>query len=281
MATYAIGDIQGCYQSLQNLLNKIQFNPKQDKLWLVGDLINRGPESLKTLRFLYQHRDAVQCVLGNHDLHFLAVDSGVKQATRKDTFESLLKAKDREELVAWLKQQPLFHYSKKHNIAMVHAGVPPCWSLKKTRKYAKEVSECIQSDQAEEFFAAMYGNTPTQWSKNLSGMTRLRVITNFLTRMRYCLPDGSLELTQKVAIGQQPSQLTPWFELERKPLGCELIFGHWASLEGRCFVDDIFAIDTGCVWGGLLTALRLEDKTYFHVKSAELKQRIKENRTTK
>jgi len=271
MATYAIGDIQGCYQSLQKLLNKIQFNPKQDQLWFVGDMINRGPESLQVLRFIIEHQDSIRCVLGNHDLHFLAVESGVKRATRKDTFSEILAAEDRAEIVAWLKTQPLFYYDKQLNCAMVHAGIHYQWSLKKALQRAQEVSDCLQSDAAKQFYKAMYGNTPESWSKALQGMERLRVITNYLTRMRYCMPDGSLELTQKVPIGTQPKELIPWFELKRKPLGCDLIFGHWASLQGQCFVDRIYAIDTGCVWGGLLTALRLEDKEYFHVKSQEFK----------
>ncbi|TQV73738.1 symmetrical bis(5'-nucleosyl)-tetraphosphatase [Aliikangiella marina] len=269
MATYAIGDIQGCYQSLQKLLQKIAFDPAKDEIWLVGDLINRGPSSLETLRFVFEHKQSIRCVLGNHDLHFLAVESGAKQATRKDTFNDILAAEDRPKLVNWLRKQPLFYYDARLNTAMVHAGVPPQWKLQKVIEYAYEVSLCIQSNRAKEFYAAMYGNTPNIWSKKLTGMKRLRVITNYLTRMRYCRADGSLELTEKVPVGQQPPELIPWFEVARKPLGCELVFGHWASLQGHCYTNGVYALDTGCAWGGLLTALRLEDKEYFQVKSKE------------
>lgn len=269
MATYAIGDVQGCYQSLQKLLTKIEFDPAKDKLWLVGDLINRGPKSLETLRFVIENKKSVKCVLGNHDLHFLAVESGVKEATRKDTFDELLAAPDRKKIVKWLRKQPLFYYDAILNTAMVHAGVPAQWKLQKTIEYAHEVSLKVQSSKADEFFRAMYGNTPDRWSKDLRGMERLRVITNYLTRMRYCREDGSLELTEKVPAGQQPKDLIPWFDMKRKPFGCDIVFGHWASLQGNCYAEGVYALDTGCVWGGLLTALRLEDKEYFHVKSKE------------
>ena len=272
MATYAIGDIQGCYQSFQKLLNKIQFDPKADQLWLVGDLINRGLHSLETLRFIYAHQDSIHCVLGNHDLHFLAVESGVKKPSRKDKFKELLNADDRPELVAWLKTQPLVHFDPKLDFAMVHAGIPPQWSLLDALNFGEEVSDRIQSKKALKYFDAMYGNTPTKWSSDLTGKKRLRVITNYLTRMRYCKASGALDLKVTSPVGQQPAKLIPWFNLPREPLGCDLVFGHWASLEGKCPVPGFFALDTGCVWGGRLTALRLEDRTLISVKSAEKKK---------
>jgi len=277
MATYAIGDIQGCYQSFQKLLKKIAFDPAKDTLWLVGDLINRGPKSLETLRFIIEHKKSIKCVLGNHDLHFLAVEAGVKRATRKDTFDELLGAKDLKKIVKWMRKQPLFYYDAPLNTAMVHAGVPPQWNLQKVIEYAYEVSQCVQSENAVDFYQAMYGNTPDKWSKSLEGMERLRVITNYLTRMRYCRDDGSLDLTEKVAVGKQSKELVPWFDVKRKTLGCDIVFGHWASLQGNCYVDGVYALDTGCVWGGLLTALRLEDKKYFQVKSKEFFKQFNTN----
>lgn len=271
MATYAIGDIQGCYQSLQKLLNKIGFNLNHDRLWILGDIINRGPESLKTLQFLYELRQHIQCVLGNHDLHFLAVEAGVREATRKDTFSEILYAPDRHKLVSWLKKQPLFYYDKPLNFAMSHAGIPAFWNIKQASKLSQEVHNCLNSKKAHQFFAAMYGDTPYQWSSDLQGMERLRFITNCFTRMRYCYQDGALDLTQKVPLGQQPTLLRPWFKLPRqKPLTCQFAFGHWASLQGQCEVKGIYALDTGCVWGGELSALRLEDQKLFSVTSAEV-----------
>ena len=272
MATYAVGDIQGCYQSFQKLLKKIQFDAKADQLWLVGDLINRGPQSLETLRFIYANRESIHCVLGNHDLHFLAVEAGAKRPSRKDTFKELLQAEDRQQLVDWLKTQPLFHYDRQLNFAMVHAGIHSSWSIDDAINYGAEVSERIQSRKARKFFDAMYGNTPTKWSPELSGKSRLRFITNCLTRMRYCRAKGALDMKYSVPVGKQPIGLTPWFNRPREPLGCDLIFGHWASLEGKCPVPGFYALDTGCVWGGKLTALRLEDHNFFRVKSVEKKQ---------
>jgi len=271
MATYAIGDIQGCFQTFQKLLSKIRFRPGRDRLWLLGDLINRGPDSLKTLEFVYQHQAHIQCVLGNHDLHFLAVASGQHKATNKDTFEELLSSSRLARLTGYLIQQPLFYYDPQLNFAMAHAGVPQGWDLKQAQAYASEVSVCLQSEQRLAFFSAMYGNLPARWKPDLVGAERLRYITNALTRMRYCYADGGLELTQKLAPGKQPPNLnlTPWFENCQINRECSLVFGHWASLEGRCSQPDIYAIDTGCVWGGQLTALRLEDKRLFHCDSVE------------
>ncbi|TQV88782.1 symmetrical bis(5'-nucleosyl)-tetraphosphatase [Aliikangiella coralliicola] len=274
MATYAIGDIQGCYQTLQKLLNRINFDPKDDTLWLAGDLINRGKDSLATLEFIYRYKENIRCVLGNHDLHFLAVESGAHQPRRKDTFTDILSCENRHLLADWLKQQPLFHYDKSLNFAMVHAGIPVSWSLQQCLAYSQEVSDFIQSTESQSFFQAMYGDHPNQWDEQLTGLDRLRYITNALTRMRFCYADGALELTNKLAPGQQASELQPWFSSKRWSQNDEsqnfsLIFGHWASLEGKCQQTGLYALDTGCVWGQYLTALRLEDKTLFQVKSIE------------
>ncbi|WP_444995989.1 symmetrical bis(5'-nucleosyl)-tetraphosphatase [Aliikangiella sp. IMCC44359] len=270
MATYAIGDIQGCYQTFQKLLNTISFNPTKDTLWLAGDLINRGPQSLQTLEFIYQHKNSIRCVLGNHDLHFLAVESQKHKANKKDTFDELLNSPLCHLLAQWLIQQPLFHWDQSLNCAMVHAGVPHNWTIQQTLTYSQEVSNYLQSSNHGKFFTQMYGNTPNHWDSKLQGLDRLRYITNALTRMRYCHQDGSLELTCKKPLGQQPSELVPWFEYTRStPLDCDLVFGHWASLEGNCSTDRYHALDTGCVWGGKLTALRLEDKALFHCNAVE------------
>ncbi len=270
MATYAIGDIQGCYQTLQKLLKHIRFNPQQDQLWLAGDLINRGPDSLKTLEYVYQHKESIRCVLGNHDLHYLAVESGQHQATKKDSFDQLLNSPNRLELSQWLIKQPLMHFDQSLNFAMAHAGIYPGWSIEQALLLSSEVSKYLQSDNKKTFFQQMYGNLPTTWRDALSGIDRLRFITNAFTRMRYCYVDGALELTQKGTPGKQPVELFPWFELSANQIDCELIFGHWASLDGHCDKPNLHALDTGCVWGGKLTALRLEDKKLFSCDSIEI-----------
>ena len=269
MATYAIGDIQGCYQTLIKLLNKIDFQPEKDQLWLAGDMINRGKDSLKTLEFILQNQSSIISVLGNHDLHFLAVESGAHLVRPKDTFSEIFNSPLRKKIVKWLVKQPLFHRDKTLKFIMSHAGIYPGWKLKEAEQYAKEVSKVIQSKEAIEFYFAMYGNTPSRWKDSLKGMSRLRFITNALTRMRFCYPDLRLNLDAKSAPGRQPAALKPWFELIDSPSKYRVLFGHWASLEGNCSKKGFYALDTGCVWGGQLSALRLEDRRWFRVKSVE------------
>lgn len=266
MATYAIGDLQGCYQELCQLLDLVQFSDN-DRLWLTGDLVNRGPESLATLRLVKSLGEKVVTVLGNHDLHLLAVAHG-RRATPKDTLDEILAAPDRDELLHWLAQRPLLHRDKALGYAMVHAGIPPNWKLKQAATYAREVEAVIQSDQATEFYSQMYGNTPVRWQQGLTGFDRLRLITNYLTRMRFCTADGTLELATKTADDQAPSGYQAWFaHPQRKSPRKRLIFGHWASLEGRCSAPNCYALDSGCVWGGNLTAMRLEDQARFSIPS--------------
>lgn len=270
MATYAIGDIQGCFQTFQALLKKIKFNASNDQLWLAGDLINRGSNSLETLQFVYTHRHNIRCVLGNHDLHFLAVEAGQRNITKADTFDDILSAPNRKQLAHWLCQQPLFIYDQKLNFAMVHAGVPFNWSLQQMLEYSDEVSNCLKSSDKKQFFSSMYGNLPSRWSNNLLGLDRLRYITNVFTRMRYCdANSGALELETKSAPGNQAENLVPWFDLSASKIQYNLVFGHWASLQGKCIYPQIYSLDTGCVWGSKLTALRLEDKTLFQCDSVE------------
>jgi bis(5'-nucleosyl)-tetraphosphatase (symmetrical) len=262
MANYAIGDIQGCLEPLQCLLKKIAFDPVKDTLWLAGDLINRGPDSLATLRFLYQLRDSIRIILGNHDLHFIAVYYGVRQQGKSDTLNELLSAPDCADLVYWLRHQKLVHHDSTLGFTMVHAGIPPQWDLSEALARAREVETALQSDSPEKFLASMYGNLPSEWSDNLAGVDRLRVITNYFTRMRFCSASGELELQTKESSEAAPEGFAPWFSFsERKMREEKIIFGHWAALEGRVEFDNVFALDTGCVWGGSLTALRLDDET--------------------
>jgi bis(5'-nucleosyl)-tetraphosphatase (symmetrical) len=264
MATYAIGDIQGCYESLQCLLKKIAFNPGEDTLWLVGDLINRGPDSLATLRYLYSIRDSVEFVLGNHDLHFLAVAYGLRKKGQSDTLEALLNAPDRQELIDWLIQGKLFHSDERLGFSMVHAGIPPMWSLQQAQAHAREVEAVLQSRYCHEFLRNMYGNQPNRWKNKLIGLERLRVITNYFTRMRFCTDEGMLEFDAKENMMAAPLGFAPWFSFsDRKTRNDKIIFGHWAALEGKTNTPNIYALDTGCVWGGALTAMRLEDEMCF------------------
>ncbi len=260
MATYAVGDLQGCLAPLQCLLQQVAFDPAKDRLWLVGDLVNRGPDSLGCLRLLYGMGDAVTCVLGNHDLHLLAVAHNIERLKKADTLQAILDAPDRDELLDWLRRQKLLHYDAERDIALVHAGIPPQWSLGKALQRAAEVEQVLRDDtRLPLFLDGMYGNEPAKWSHNLHGTTRLRVITNYLTRMRFCTADGTLDLKSKEGLASAPSGYAPWFShKQRKTRGQKIIFGHWAALEGRCAEPGLFALDTGCVWGGALTLLNID-----------------------
>lgn len=264
MSTYAIGDLQGCFESLQTLLTKIAFNPQTDRLWFVGDLINRGPDSLTTLRFLYSIRNSIEFVLGNHDLHFLAVAHGVRKKSANDTLDELLAAPDKQELINWLLQGKLLHSDSQLGFTMVHAGIPPQWSLQQAKAYAREVEAFLQSKYRIDFLTNMYGNEPTLWKNKLIGNQRLRLIANYFTRMRFCSTEGQLELETKDNVAAAPLGFAPWFSHpERETRQDKIIFGHWAALEGQANTPNIYALDTGCVWGGSLTALRLEDEQLF------------------
>lgn len=266
MSTYAVGDIQGCLGPLRRTLEVVKFDPAVDRLWCTGDVINRGPESLETLRFLRELGASVTCVLGNHDLHFLAVAFGVRELGRRDTLKELLGARDCGELVEWLRQRPLFHRDDALGWAMVHAGVPPYWSVEEAERYAAEVSAALRGDGAKAYLAGMYGGEPARFAKNLYGPARLRAITNLLTRMRYLRADGSLELETKCHPSEAPPALCPWYAFpDRKRLSHRLVFGHWATLNGDVSPEypDVVGLDTGCVWGRNLSLLRLEDGERF------------------
>lgn len=256
---YAIGDIQGCYREFMVLLEKIQFDESSDRLWLVGDLVNRGPDSLSVLRFLSQLAIQPLITLGNHDLHFLAMYYKLITPREDDTLAHLINAKDSESLVHWLKQQPLCVFDPVLNVFMSHAGIPPYWTVAEALSYSKEVTSVLNSSDYLDYLKHMYGNEPSLWQDSLTGFERLRLITNYFTRMRYLKKDGALCLKEK-AVSDNP-ELTPWFDFERKEaLNVDIIFGHWAALEGNVKKPGIFALDTGCIWGGKLTAMCLQTK---------------------
>jgi bis(5'-nucleosyl)-tetraphosphatase (symmetrical) len=261
MTTYAVGDLQGCLDPLKCLLDRVAFDPTRDRLWLVGDLVNRGPKSLETLRFLFAMRDSVTCVLGNHDLHLLAVAHNVERLKKSDTLREIIEAPDAGDLLDWLRRQKLVHYDEARDIAMVHAGIPPMWTLAKALKRAAEVEEALLDDaRLPLFLEGMYGNDPACWDSDLHGITRLRVITNYFTRMRFCKADGTLDLRSKEGADTAPPGYRPWFaHPSRKTRGQKIIFGHWAALEGKCNEPGLHALDTGCVWGGTMTLLNIDN----------------------
>jgi bis(5'-nucleosyl)-tetraphosphatase (symmetrical) len=264
MSTYAIGDIQGCFDPLLRLLEHIDFNADNDTLWFTGDLVNRGPKSLETLRFIKQLGNKHKIVLGNHDLHMLAVAYGKHEGWAEDTLTDILSAPDRIDLFEWLRHQEIMHHEGEYTIA--HAGLAPMWDLAKASLLAREVENVLRSDQAEQYFHHMYGNHPKKWDDNLEGYDRLRCITNYFTRMRFCYADGSLDLKNKGTLDSHSVDTMPWFQVpERKSADLNILFGHWAALAGVTHTPRVFALDTGCVWGYCLTAMRLEDQKRFQV----------------
>lgn len=262
MARYAVGDVQGCFDPLRHLLDQVKFDPAQDQLWSVGDMVNRGPQSLESLRFFRDLGASARVVLGNHDLHLLAVAEGIRKIKRGDTLQPILDAPDAAELLAWVSQQPLLY--REPDFVLVHAGLAPQWSIEKAEELAAEVASALRSEHRLDYLRGMYGDEPNCWSDDLVGVTRWRVITNYLTRMRFCGPHGELDLTTKEGLDQAPSGYTPWFDApSRRSAGTRIIFGHWASLLGQSNRDDAIALDTGCVWGGSLSLFALESGEYF------------------
>lgn len=274
MADYAIGDVQGCFDSLQALLDKIQFNERQDRLWFVGDLVNRGPRSLEVLRFVKQLPIQPRVCLGNHDLHLLSLVYADRRLQPYDpSLEQVLQADDCEELCAWLSQQSLLCLDNTLNIAMVHAGIAPQWTLSETQTYAQELETALRGPERVNFLQHMYGNAPNLWSDDLKGIPRLRLICNYLTRMRFCFADGSLEFEHDGLLSTAAPGLYPWYNTpQRTPISIDLIFGHWAALQVPNPKPNIYALDTGCVWGGTLTALRLQDKQRIAISAREGKK---------
>ena len=262
MAVYAIGDIQGCYDPFRELLDAIDFDPETDTLWLSGDLVNRGPKSLKTVRFVKSLGDSAITVLGNHDLHLLALAAGkVRYGNRFESLKKIPTASDSEELIDWLRHLPLAHYDKSLDTLLVHAGTHPEWSVKKTLARATEVEDVLRGDDYESLLGKMYGNSPTRWSGKLSGYKRLRFIINCLTRMRMLTKKQRMNFSHNGAPYQARKNLIPWYDFEDNAWsGTRIVFGHWSAL-GLIVLPDLISLDTGCVWGRQLTAVRLDKRT--------------------
>lgn len=265
MATFAIGDIQGCLPDLRKLLKKAGFDQDRDRLLLTGDLVARGPDSLGTLRFVRNLGDRVVTVLGNHDLHLLAIAAGhVPLRNKESDLLPILEAPDRHDLLDWLQTRPLLHEEPEHDAILVHAGIPPLWTLEEARSRAREVEKLLRGADSAEFFKGMYGNEPDIWQADLAGQPRWRLITNSFTRMRFVNSAGALELASKGEADQPPAGYFPWFEHPaRKITEQRIIFGHWAALGGQTSAGNLLAMDTGCVYGGSLTAVRLDDGRLF------------------
>jgi bis(5'-nucleosyl)-tetraphosphatase (symmetrical) len=267
VATYAIGDIQGCFGPFVALLDSFGFDADRDRLWLVGDLVNRGPASLQTLRFIRQLGERAVCVLGNHDLHLIAVAAGCAKLRKDDTLEDVLAAPDREELIDWLRHRPLMHRHDAY--AMVHAGLLPRWSIEDALGLAREVEQALRAPDYRTLLGNMYGNDPNHWDPALSGFARLRVIVNAMTRLRVCSVDGKMDLRFSGEPASAPSDMLPWFDVPgRVSREACVISGHWSAL-GLVLRPDVIALDTGCLWGRALSAVRLEDRRMFQVSCAE------------
>ena len=264
MSTYLIGDVQGCWQSLKELLKNINYQAGQDRLGFVGDIINRGPQSLDVIRFIMDLDDPL-FVLGNHEIYFLILAGGhIPRGRYNNTLDQLLDAPDCADMIQWLSKQPLIQQPDDEAGVLVHAGIPPQWSIDEALGYSDEFQSLIQGPDADAFLAVCFGNEPACWDPGLTGFDRVRYFVNAFTRMRYCTAAGQLDLDIKQASHPQPDIFQPWFSV-RKPDPMPLYFGHWASLEGRCDRPNTFALDTGCVYGKKLTAIRLEDKKLFSV----------------
>ena len=275
MVDYVIGDVQGCYQPFLRLLDHLHFDENKDKLWFVGDLVNRGPQSLEVLRFIRALPNPPIITLGNHDLHLLArLFCHVPQKLNQDdSLDAILQADDREDLGDWLRQQVFLHHDPVFNLVICHAGIAPIWDLDSAKRYAKEVETALRSEDFRQYLSQIYGNEPNIWSESLQGYARLRLITNYFTRMRFCTREGGLLLNYKAGLKDAPADHIPWYQVPgRKLIEPDLVFGHWAALEGRRDLgqEKLYPTDTGCYWGGKLTALRLEDRQYFSVECLKL-----------
>lgn len=273
MATYAIGDLQGCYDPLARLLDYIGFSPEDDRLWFVGDLVNRGPQSLEVLRFVKGLGQAAVTVLGNHDLHLVMQAEGYGKANKEDTLAAILAAPDRDELLAWLRSLPLFHAAGE--FAMVHAGLLPDWDIVQAQALSDEAAAALTAPDYRDFLANMWGSEPNAWSNELVGWDRLRVVVNAMTRMRFVTPEGRMEFRAPGAKGppeRGPAGCLPWFEAPgRKSAQATIVCGHWSALGFRQS-DRLLALDSGCLWGGSLTAVRLEDRRVFQMPCGQAAQ---------
>lgn len=274
MATYAIGDVQGCFESLMALLETIQFNEQTDTLWFTGDLVNRGPDSLKVIRYVKSLGDRAITVLGNHDLHLLSLTQLHLRERAKHNLDVIIYAEDFMQIIDWLRTRPLIYYNIENEFCLVHAGLFPLWTLEENILRAREIEQILQSKDYSSLLNNMFGNEPEAWHENLQDMDRARFIINVFTRMRYLKEDASLDMHYKGPLDNAPNHLLPWFDFPtRKNKKTKILFGHWASLIKQWSKvsekDNIFPLDTGCVWGEKLTALRLEDLRYFSVACQE------------
>ncbi len=267
MAIYFVGDIQGCYSELKALLKQVNFTPEFDQLWVAGDMVARGPDSYKTVKYLMSLGDSVKAVLGNHDLHLMAIYAGIKKAKKNDLLDTLLFSPDAEQLINWLTKQPLLRKFPNENVYMSHAGFPPQWSLQEVEKAAKLAEEKLSSSDRNKWLAKMYGEKPNDWHQTESETDKFRYTINALTRMRYCFLNGELEFDCKDIPENAAKNIKPWFELTNQIQNFQWVFGHWASLMGNVKANNLYALDTGCVWGGHLTLLRWHDKAIFREKS--------------
>lgn len=266
MSTYAIGDIQGCYDSLRKLLERCAFDPAKDRLWLVGDLVNRGPRSLETLRFVRSLGSSALTVLGNHDLFLIMIAEGFGKRGKDDTLAEILRAPDRDELMNWLRQQALCHVEG--SFCLVHAGLLPQWDIQKARQLAGEVETALKAPDYREFLSRLWGSDPAGWSDDLRGWARLRVIVNAMTRMRFCTEEGAMEFHSKGELSSAPPGYLPWFRVPgRRSADSVLVTGHWSAL-GLQIEPNLLALDSGCLWGRHLSAVRLEDRVLFQVDCA-------------
>lgn len=270
MALYLIGDVQGCDDALEHLLQHIDFSPSRDKLYMLGDMVNRGPQNLQVLRRLMEFGSSAQCVLGNHDLHLLAVSLGARKSNDSDTIQDVLNAPERDALLHWLRHQHMaLHIG---NVLLVHAGVLPQWTAEKTMALAGEVESLLRSDALGDFIAHMYGGMPNQWDDALTGHDRIRIIVNAFTRMRYCNAQGAMDFSYKKSPENAPVGQIPWFDLPNRLTQQTVVaFGHWSTLQLAPRAD-VVCLDDGCLWGGCLSALRLEDA---NLRDARLAQRLK------
>lgn len=265
MSTYLIGDVHGCYNELQEILLQVEFNPTVDNLWLTGDLVSRGPLSLEVLRLVRSLGNSMRMVLGNHEIHLLAVYAGIKQNKKIDRLTSIIEATDVELLINWLRHQPILQVDYNKKIVMTHAGIIPQWNLDTAIQRAHEIEDVLSGDNYQFFLKQMYSysNTPSTWNYESKGIARLCFSINVFTRLRYCLPDGQLDMNCKEHPNKAPAELIPWFKLPRSiSKEYSIIFGHWASLMGKGTPKGVYGLDTGCCWGGNLTLLRWEDKEF-------------------
>ena len=275
MATIAIGDVQGCYDQLMLLLESAGYDERRDRLWFVGDLVNRGPQSLATVRFVKSLGERAVTVLGNHDLSLFVIAEGLTKPHIGDTFDEVLAAPDREELLAWMRQQKMMH--AEGGYAMVHAGLLPQWSISQALALAREVEAALGGPDHREFLRNLYGNEPARWRDELAGYDRLRIIVNAMSRMRLVSADGTMEFGHKLGLAKLPAGYMPWYDVPgRASRGSAVIFGHWAAL-GLVLRDDVVCLDTGCVWGRGLSALRLEDRRLFQCDCAEMAGKASED----